>query len=389
MVAAGPLPDRGSTSIRVPEVEPQKLAKSTYPLLDLLEKAGIRVTRLKYLQREIRPIRDLRACFELHRLIKNFKPDVLFLCSSKAGFLGSLVSHCTLYPIPCTLIYRIGGWSFNDPWPNWKKKLWIFIEKLSAPWKDIIIVNNQHDLDQAKHLRIKPRQSLELIHNGLDINSLNFLSRENAHHQLNLPVRGSTSNTLSPTPYPLHPTLVGTIANFYPTKGLIYLIEAFKIFCTLPASHSFSEGGYPAPCTLVIIGDGEERPKLEAKIADLGLKNQVFLVGQKNEAYRYLKAFDIYIQPSIKEGFPWALLEAMAAGLPVVATRVGAIPEIIQDGQNGLIVPPRNPESLASAVASLLSNESLRHTLGTAASQTVVNKFSLSKMVQKIERLLA
>ena len=104
--------------------------------------------------RGINPIKDIAAVFELRKLIKDFSPDTLFLVSSKAGFIGSLA---TVFParIKTRVIYRIGGWSFNDPWPIWKKWLWIILEWLSARWKDIIIVNNLYDLESANKLKIR------------------------------------------------------------------------------------------------------------------------------------------------------------------------------------------------------------------------------------------
>src|SRR3989344_1146147 len=124
--------------------------------LRALKAEGVPCQILKFLKREP-TINDVRAIFEIRRLIKNYRPDVLFLNSSKAGFVGSLASVFPTRINALKVIYKIGGWSFNDPWPKWKKLFWIVLEWVSARWKDIIIVNNQHDLDQAKKLKIKPR----------------------------------------------------------------------------------------------------------------------------------------------------------------------------------------------------------------------------------------
>ena len=151
LVAAGP-----NFSIKNP------VLSIKYDLLDLLETQGINTIRLKHLFRGINPWYDFRALLELRRLIKNRQPDTIFLSSSKAGFLGSLAARnieISKYR-NIKILYRIGGWSFNDPWPVWKKRLWIFLEKLSAKWKDIIIVNNKHDFDQAIDKKIVPRRLL-------------------------------------------------------------------------------------------------------------------------------------------------------------------------------------------------------------------------------------
>lgn len=332
--------------------------------LSHLHKHGFATHKLAHLVRQPHPYNDFLAISELRSLIKKFQPDTLFLCSSKAGVIGSVAANWPTHLPGLRVIYRIGGWSFNDPQPQWKKSLWIQIERKTAKYKDVIIVNNKHDFDQAKHLRIKPRGTLELVYNGLDSSEINFLSSEEARQKLGLSDQDF---------------VIGTIANFYPTKGLTYLIEAMAIL-----SHKLPTTNYK----LLIIGDGEERNKLQAQIQQLGLNHRVILYGRLDDARSYLKVFDAYVLPSVKEGFPWAILEAMRAGLPVIATRVGAIPEVIQDGQNGLLIEPRNPAQLAQKLEQLLADEQLRISLSTHALQTISEHFSLSKMLQQIKTLL-
>src|SRR3989344_7709635 len=165
LVAAGPLYTGRRT---------QKSELRSYDLVDRLETEGLKTARLRPLHREIKPFSVLRATFELKKIIKEFHPNTLFLLSSKAGFVGSLA---TVFPtkLKTKVIYRIGGWSFNDPWPEWKKRFWIILEKISAKWKDVIIVNNEHDLEQAKNLNIRPKEKIALIHNGIDVYKTEFL----------------------------------------------------------------------------------------------------------------------------------------------------------------------------------------------------------------------
>ena len=169
--------------------------------------------------------------------------------------------------------------------------------------------------------------------------------------------------------------LIGTIANFYPTKGLSYLIEAAA---KLKTKHNFQ---------IVIIGDGIERTYLESLITKYNLEENIILAGQIPEAAKYLKAFDIFVLPSIKEGLPYAILEAMAAGLPIVATNVGGISEMITDNESGLLVPPKNPEALAEALKKLIDAPELRARLGQNAAATAAAKFSLKEMLKKTRQI--
>lgn len=341
-----------------------------YDLLDALEKEDIKTIRLKYLFRDINPWYDLLASWELRRVIRDFQPHTIFLNSSKVGFLGSFVAKHLIRNTKYKILYRIGGWSFNDPRPGWQKKLWIILEKISARWKDIIIVNNKHDFEQAKRLKINPKGELLLIHNGLDVYKTGFLPREEARLKLFERALKDSAKIFGTK------TIVGTIANFYPTKGLEYLIVA---------AEKFKEDDR---VSFFIIGDGQERENLERSIREKGLERKVFLLGKIPEASRLMSGFDIFLLPSLKEGFPWSLLEAMAAKLPVIATKVGAIPEIIEDGKNGFVVNPKDYKAMGEKIKNLIKNERLAEEMGIQAHQTVLFKFPLEKMVKETKSLL-
>jgi len=312
-------------------------------LLNLLKNQGIKTERLKYLRRSINPLFDLLGLFEIKKLLKKEHPDILFLCSSKAGFLGSLANHlcASVYKNLCSLvIYRIGGWSFNDPRNSLINLYLRFLEKISAKWKDYIINNAESDRQQAIKLGIKPKKGIFTIYNGIDVNGLEFLSREDARKFLSQDTRYKIQDTNY---------WVGTIANNYPAKGLKYLREA------------------------------------EKKLPNIKF---VILSGVPN-AHRYLRAFDVFVLPSVKEGFPWVILEAMAAEIPIVATKVGAIPEIIQDNENGILIEPRNPKAITDAVEKLLKDKELRSRLIINGKKTVVEKFNLNKMLKQYEDLFS
>ena len=124
------------------------------------------------------------------------------------------------------------------------------------------------------------------------------------------------------------------------------------------------------------------------QIKDRGLEKKVFLLGQIQDGHQLMTAFDIFVLPSVKEGFPWALIEAMTAKIPVVATRVGAVPEIIEQGKNGFIVEPGNPAVLAGRIKEILSNDHLSKEFSIQGHQTVLFNFSEDKMVKEIEGVL-
>ncbi len=312
-----------------------------------LRNLAIPNTTISSLVRDPSLFSDIKAIFEIKSLINSFSPDTLFLLSSKAGFIGSFAARNKKIKV----IYRIGGWAFNDPQNPLRRWFIMVAERFSARWKDYIVVNNKHDLDQAAQLGIRPRNNTLLIHNGLDVYKMKFLPREEARHQLKLTA----------------PLIIGTIANFYPSKGLEYFVQAAKTF---EHRHDIA---------FVIIGTGKFPPPPSPNVV---------LLGRIPEAAKYLSAFDIFVSPSVKEGFQWAVVEAMTAKIPVIATRVGAMPEVIQDGKNGFLVSPRSSEEIVEKLMTLLGQERLRQEFGIQGHQTILFQFSSTHMVQAVEKIL-
>ena len=209
-----------------------------------------------------------------------------------------------------------------------------------------------------------------MIHNGIDALKMDFLSKDEARLKLS-----KKSAKIFQAKF-----IVGTIANFYPTKGLSFLIDAVHLL-----KNSISN---EIPnIKFLIIGDGEEKKNLELRIKNYGLEKEIILLGQIAEAHKYIKAFDLFVLPSVKEGFPWVILEAMAAKLPIIATDVGAMPEIIENGKNGILVKPKNPQELAEAIKYLIENERILQELAIQAHQTVLFKFPIEKMIHETEKL--
>ena len=333
-----------------------------------LAKHNIATYRLKYLSRNPNLYKDLRSIFEIRSYIRKNKFNTVFLNSSKAGFCGSIA---TFFPtrLKTRVIYRIGGWAFNDPRPKWQKFFIIASEYLSARWKDIIVVNCKKDYDDATRLHIRPREGVKIIYNGLDAFKIPSLERNNARAEIEkkLKIQDGTFEKK---------IIIGTQANFYPAKGLNYLVETAQRF----ANHD--------NVVFVIIGEGKLRSELESEIEAKKLRNTVFLTGFIKDAFKYFTAFDIFVLTSLKEGFPWAVLEAMTLKIPVIATGVGAIPEMIEDNKNGFIVEPKRPEQMGHRIEQLIKDYRLRQEFGIQAHQTVLFKFGLDKMINKVAEIL-
>ncbi|MBI4919699.1 glycosyltransferase family 4 protein [Candidatus Azambacteria bacterium] len=311
-------------------------------------------------------IKNLAVFFEIFRLIKKTNPDILYLLSSEAGFIGSIAGGLYRFIArkKMKIIYRIGGWAFKEPRNLFIKKIYLWAEKISAPFKDIIITNSEFDRKIAAKNKIAIPEKILTVYNGIDLNELKFIPRETARKLL--------FRSINPISRPL----IGTIANLYKNKGLEYLIAAAKKIKNEGRNWCF-----------MIIGDGPEKNRLGKLIKNSELENTVFMVGAIPDAYQYLKAFDLFVLPSIKEGQPWAILEAMAAARPILATNIAGIPETIENEKSGLLVEPADSNALANAIEKIMTHPSLAQKCAKNAHLTVKEKFDLETMIGKNEKI--
>jgi len=332
-------------------------------VLEEFKKQNLKTIHLPNLTAEhFSPRQDLKAFFKIYQLIKKESPDLLFLLSTKAGFYGTWAALLfrILHRRRLRVIYKIGGWAFTERIPWWRKLIYLWIEKISSPFKDFIIVNSQNNYNLALAKEICPQGKIRIVYNGIDKKRFldNLLEKNTARARLNI----NQANKI----------IVGAIANFYQNKGLTVLLDAINLLLK-------QEKELKEKLLFVIIGEGQERPALEQKITKYKLKDAVKLTGAIPNARQYLLAFDIFVLPSLKEGFPWAVLEAAAAGLPIIATKVGGVPEIIKNEDNGLLIEPAQPEAINRALLKLIYNENERRRLGANAQRTS-EKFSLEAM---------
>ena len=342
-------------------------------LTAVLKQAGIEYYILPHLQRSISPISDFLALLEIVKLIKEIKPDIIHLNSSKISILGSLAAFIIkLRVASCELrvVYTVHGWVFNEPLPTFLKWFYFWAEKFTARFKNKIICVSEYDRQVALKYNIAPTEKLITIHNGINNchSGLEPESRANLHEQISgLRVKPAMTGNL----------LIGSIGNLYKTKGFEYFIEAAKII----------EQNQNSKIKFIIIGEGSERSHLEKLIKKYSLKNNFILAGQIDQAARLLPALDIYVCSSVKEGLSYTLIEAMQAGRPIVATRAGGNPELIEDGLTGLISPAQNAKALAEKIKTLLNNKTLALKLGQNGKAKALAEFGLEKMVEATRKI--
>lgn len=326
----------------------------TGPLADNIKTAGIRMISLPLRQNRnlLLDLVTFGSLFSLIRILRTERPDVVHVNSAKAGGLGTLAARIAGVS---RIIFTAHGWEFNAPRS--------FLSKIGIgffSWLTVLLAHRTIAVSEAirRDTRWWPfiAGRISVIRNGIACAPM--LPREEARAAL--------------APHSIGKYWVGMMSELTAVKRVEDAISAFSI--VVP---------HHPEAVLVVLGEGNERYRLQRRISELHLHNHVSLLGFKSDAPSLLKAFDFFLHTSSSESLGYAILEAGCAGIPVVATHVGGIPEIIPDDDHGLLVPARNPEALAIAIESLMDDPRRAAELGARLHARVQHSFSKQKMISK------
>lgn len=338
-------------------VGPTQGARS--PTEGLARERGVEFVEVPHLVRAIRPLQDLRALWELWRLMRRGNFALVHTHTSKAGLLGRVAARLAGVP---RLVHTAHGHVFYGYYGPALSRLFVWLERWAASFTDrLIALTSAEEADQL-HFRVAPAAKFAVIHSGVDF----------APFHRPGPDRQAMRVALGIDPEGL---VIGTLGRLTPIKGQVDLVRAFALVDKEVAG-----------AWLLLVGDGEEREALVGLARGLGVGDRVIFAGWREEVPAVLRAMDIFAFPSLNEGMGKALVEAMYAGLPVVATRVGGVPELIGEGTEGLLVPPSQPAALAAALLGLALDAGRRQRMGAAAAVRA-GEYSVEKMIEKLEAL--
>jgi glycosyltransferase involved in cell wall biosynthesis len=374
-------------------------------LKEKLDAASIRTISIPSLQRDINLFSDLKAFFFLIVIFWREKPDVVHLNSSKIGGLGAFAGRIVgipkqirelfhknkqmvsgeargkMHPSPY-IIFTGHGWAFNEDRNLFSKAAIVFLHWLTVvlAHKTIAVsLKIQSQISQMPFVRGKTI----VIHNGVPVKQFEaeLLTKKAARSAMGIitpEAKPAAKSGMKSTSRPNAEILIGTVSELHKNKGLDFLIKA--------AAELMKEPRLPR-WRILIISDGEERANLEVLITQYNLKGKVTLKGYLANARIYLKAFDIFTLTSRTEGLPYAILEAGMAGLPVLASNVGGIPEIIDQLGSGILVAPGDIKAIRDGLSFLIKNPDRCTELGQALKAHVEQAFSLDQMLTETEQL--
>jgi len=303
------------------------------PLREAAEKSGVRLVELQDVRRAINPWRDLLGLIELVRLCRRLRPDIVHAHSSKAGALGRLAA--TIAGVP-TRVFTVHGWSFSA-YGGLAGRLYLWVERRLVRLTTSVVCVSRSARDLGMAAAACRAERTVVIHNAVDVGSF-----------------ASARTHAGP------PRIVSVGRLAFP-KDFSTLVEALA--------------GIGADWQASFVGEGPLGAAIADEVRRRGLQKRIEFLGTREDVPQVLASSDVFTLSSRSEGLPVSILEAMAAGLPVVATDVGGVAEAVVDGETGLLVPAGNPQALTDALERLLRDEALRHRLGAAGRERALREF--------------
>lgn len=335
----------------------ENLDKSRYRSLVCLLKDGWLKTQLQSLDIETMLVPQHRSLdvpwlLRLSRLLKGRPIHVMHAHEFTMNVYGSLLSRLTGIPIVATVHGK------NYYWVKWRRRLaYRFVARQSV----MVAVSDNLKRFLSQWVAIHPDE-IRIVHNGIDLDRYAVSGRHNSLRK----ELGINKNQ----------PVIGTVGNLYAVKGQTYLLRA----CVTVAK------AFPN-FVLLMAGRGDQLGVLEAEARGLGIRGNVRFLGFREDIPSLLQALDVFVLPSVSEGLPLSILEAMAFGKSVVASNVGGIPEVIKDGVTGYLVPPKDPEALAERILLLLHHPQVAADLGRSGRKIVQEAFRLERMIQDYQSL--
>jgi len=314
---------------------------------------------IKYVSLKMKRKLNFFTIFKIARLIKKEEIDILHTHGGIAGFtarLGGIIGNVRI------IVHTLHGIHYLNYKNRLLKWICILLESLFSMFTDAVIFVSDSDMQKARRFKLAKERKIHVIKNGIDFSEFN--------KKVDVLVKKKALGLDSTCP------IVGTIARLHRQKGHIHLLKAVKRIIRVKPETRF-----------LIVGDGPLRDSLVYYKEKLGIGNNVIFLGERKDVPELLQVIDIFVLPSLWEGFPITLLEAMASGTAVIATNVDGNKEIVEDKKTGLLVNPGNPEVLSSAICKLLGNRNYCSKLALQGKRELLNKFGVSRMVKKTEAL--
>ena len=320
---------------------------------------GILIIQLPSMVRSIRPLKDFKAFLSLVQLILKEKPDIVHTHSSKGGFLGRLAAKVAGVP---HIIHTPHGHVFYGHFGTLASKIFMWVERIFSKFTDRVVALTDGEKNDYINMSVCPPEKLLKIHSGVDVRKFMQANGNRVEKRRSL---GLDQNE----------ALIGFVGWLLPIKGPDYLLKAMD----------YVWDRHPE-ASLILVGKGDMAVDLRAEALKKSANGKVKFLGWREDIDEIMTLFDLLVLPSLNEGMGRVLVEAMAAKKPVVASKVGGIPDLVMDGETGYLVPPADEKALAEGIKKLLDNPEKAKQMGMQGKEHC-HQFSIEAMIEKLDNL--
>ncbi len=320
---------------------------------------GVHVIRLDSMSREISPLNDLRAALSLVRIIRRERPLILHTHTAKAGTVGRLAALLAGAARPPVVVHTFHGHVLRGYFSPLKERLVRLVERLLARTTTALVAVSPQVRDELVALGVAPPERFVVIRVGIDLER-------------------RAPPDAAPAPLPEAELVVGWAGRMTAIKRVADAVESVA---------RLRKRGVDA--LLVLVGDGPDRALAETRARELGISEHVMFPGTVEEMGPWYRAFDVFLLPSANEGTPVAAIESLAAGIPVVASNVGGVPDVVREGEDGFLVSAGDVEGFADRLERLARDPELRRSMGEAAAPRARGRYAVQRLVEDVDLLYA
>jgi glycosyltransferase involved in cell wall biosynthesis len=318
--------------------------------------SAAKIYKIPYMVREISPLKDLISLFKLYAVIKNEKPGIVHTHSSKAGFIGRwaafFAKHFNQDLKNMKIIHSPHGHVFYGYEFSWiKTRIFLLLERLSAPITDLFIALTEGEKEESIGYGVGKPHQWKIVHSGCELDRTIWKPLDERQKSIK---RGEFD-------IPDNAIVIGTVSRLVPVKGIIYLLKTIPLLMKSLDEDTFNQ------LVFLVVGDGSERKKLQKYANKFSDRIKILFTGTRSDVCSLMSIMDIYVQPSLNEGMGITLIQAQSVNLPVIASRVQGIPDVVKDRETGILVSPKKPQLIAQAIQRLILNPELKNKMGVAA----------------------
>jgi glycosyltransferase involved in cell wall biosynthesis len=339
------------------------LARGEDSMAFLAERLGVSVVSVPEIQREVSAIHDIRSAVRLASLIRTERPHVLHTHTAKAGAIARAAAMLAGDARPPVVVHTFHGHVLKGYFGPTRTAFFRRVEQTLARTADVLVAVSPEVRDELVELGVAPREKFAVIRLGIPL-----------EERLGDPTADADYRRAYGIPSDAFVVgWVGRMTGVKDTGAVLEIVRAAR------------EQGVEA--VLCMVGDGPDRVRLEQHAHELGIARHSYFVGYQEDVAGYYRLFDAFLLPSVNEGTPVSAIEALASGTPVVANRVGGVPDVVRDGVDGFLVAQGDVAGAGAKLAGLARDAKLRRRLGDAGRKRVLERYAVSRLVDDVDRL--